>query len=58
MALTVDVVNKNATKPYGRIIYGIVQLGGTTYTAKSVMGAIGPNGLRLTVYTGKELIII
>lgn len=60
VSLTVDVVNRNATSPYGRIIYGTgtVQLGGNTYTAKSVSGAVAPNGARITVYTGKELIAV
>lgn len=60
VALNVDVVNANATSPYGRIVYGTgtVQLGGNTYTAKSVYGAVGPRGATLTVYTGKELVVI
>ncbi|RFA95666.1 hypothetical protein [Pyrobaculum aerophilum] len=60
VALNVDVVNANATSPYGRIVYGTgtVQLGGNTYTAKSVYGAVKPWGAKLTVYTGNELVVI
>ncbi|AET31799.1 hypothetical protein [Pyrobaculum ferrireducens] len=58
VSLDVDVVNANATSPYGRVVYGTgtVQLGGNTYTAKSVYGAVGPRGARLTIYTGNALI--
>jgi len=60
VALTVDVVGRNATEPYGRIVYGTgtIQLGGVAYTAKSVMGKVGSKGLHITVYTGRELIIL
>ncbi|MCU7786389.1 hypothetical protein ODS41_00390 [Pyrobaculum sp. 3827-6] len=58
VSLNIDVVNANATSPYGRVVYGTgtVQLGGNTYTAKSVYGAVGPRGARLTIYTGDALI--
>lgn len=58
VSLNVDVVNANATSPYGRVVYGTgtVQLGGNTYTAKSVYGAVGPRGAHLTIYTGNALI--
>jgi len=60
VALVVDVVNRNASSPYGRIVYGAgtVQLGGVTYTVKSVAGGVGPRGVHLNVYTGSELIVI
>lgn len=60
ISLKVDVVNANATSPYGRIVYGTgtVTIGGATYSAKSVAGMVGPRGADLRIYTGDALIAI
>jgi len=56
--LTVDVVNKNATSPYGRIFYGsgTVELGEVEYSVKNVVGEVGPKGARLVMYASGALI--
>jgi hypothetical protein len=58
-AFTVDVVGVNVTK-FGRVVYGTgtVELGGVSYTAKSVAGLLGRNVAELTIYTGNALIKI
>jgi hypothetical protein len=58
-AFTVDVVGVNVTK-FGRVVYGTgaVELGGVSYTAKSVTGFLGRNVAELTIYTGNALIRI
>jgi hypothetical protein len=55
--LTVDVVGVNVTR-FGRVVYGTgsVELGGVSYTAKSVAGLLGRNAADLTIYTGNALI--
>jgi len=55
--LTVDAVGVNVTK-FGRVVYGTgtVELGGVSYTAKSVAGFLGRNAADLTIYTGNALI--
>jgi len=55
--LTVDVVGRNVTR-FGRVVYatGTVELGGVSYTAKSVAGFLGRNAADLTIYTGNALI--
>jgi len=55
--LTVDVVGVNVTR-FGRVVYGTgsVELGGVSYTAKSVAGFLGGNAADLTIYTGNALI--
>ncbi len=57
--LTVDVVSVNVTR-FGRVVYGTgsVELGGVSYTAKSVAGFLGRNVAELTIYTGNALIRI
>jgi hypothetical protein len=47
-ALTVDVVGVNVTR-FGRVVYGTgsVELGGVSYTAKSVAGFLGGDAARL-----------
>jgi len=57
--LTVDVVGVNVTK-FGRVVYGTgsVELGGVSYTAKSVAGFLGGDAARLTIYTGNAIIKI
>jgi hypothetical protein len=57
--LTVDVVGVNVTK-FGRVVYGTgsVELGGVSYTAKSVAGFLGGNAARFTIYTGNAIIKI
>jgi hypothetical protein len=59
-SLTVDVVSRDASVSYGRIVYGtgVVKLGGVSYEAKSVFGVLGQDALRLTVYTGQEVIMV
>lgn len=59
-SLSVDVVNRNASSPYGAVVYGsgVVKLGDGTYTAKSVYGHVGPYGAELRIYTGRELIYL
>ena len=54
---TVDVVGVNVTR-FGRVVYGTgsVELGGVSYTAKSVAGFLGRNAADLTIYTGNALI--
>jgi hypothetical protein len=54
---TVDVVGVNVTQ-FGRVVYGTgsVELGGVSYTAKSVAGFLGRNAADLTIYTGNALI--
>jgi hypothetical protein len=56
-AFTVDVVGVNVTR-FGRVVYGTgsVELGGVSYTAKSVAGFLGVNAADLTIYTGNALI--
>jgi len=56
-AFTVDVVGVNVTR-FGRVVYGTgsVELGGVSYTAKSVAGFLGGNVADLTIYTGNALI--
>jgi hypothetical protein len=58
-AFTVDVVGVNVTK-FGRVVYGTgaVELGGVSYTAKSVAGLLGRNVAELIIYTGNALIRI
>jgi hypothetical protein len=58
-ALTVDVVGVNVTK-FGRVVYGTgtVELGGVSYTAKSVAGFLGGDAARFTIYTGNAIIKI
>ncbi len=58
-AFTVDVVGVNVTQ-FGRVVYGTgtVELGGVSYTAKSVAGFPGRNVAELTIYTGNALIRI
>jgi len=53
----VDVVGVNVTR-FGRVVYGTgsVELGGVSYTAKSVAGFLGGNAADLTIYTGNALI--
>ena len=55
--LTVDVVGRNVTR-FGWVVYGTgsVELGGVSYTAKSVAGFLGRNAADLTIYTGNALI--
>jgi hypothetical protein len=57
--LTVDVVGVNVTK-FGRVVYGTgtVELGGVSYTAKSVAGFLGGDAARFTIYTGNAIIKI
>jgi hypothetical protein len=57
--LTVDVVGVNVTK-FGRVVYGTgsVELGGVSYTAKSVAGFPGGDAARFTIYTGNAIIKI
>jgi len=57
--LTVDVVGVNVTQ-FGRVVYGTgtVELGGVSYTAKSVAGFLGGDAARLTIYTGNAIIKI
>ncbi|MFN3803470.1 MAG: hypothetical protein ACK4SY_00225 [Pyrobaculum sp.] len=59
-AFTVDIVNRNASSPYGKVVYGggEVTLGGVRYVAKSVRGVIGLEAARLVVYTGSEMVSI
>jgi hypothetical protein len=59
VALTVDVVGVNVTK-FGRVVYGTgsVELGGVSYTAKSVAGFLGGDAAHFTIYTGNALIKI
>ncbi len=58
-AFTVDVVGVNVTR-FGRVVYGTgtVELGGVSYTAKSVAGFLGGNAARFTIYTGNAIIKI
>jgi hypothetical protein len=58
-ALTVDVVGVNVTR-FGRVVYGTgsVELGGVSYTAKSVAGSLGGDAARFTIYTGNAIIKI
>ena len=52
--LTVDVVGVNVTR-FDRVVYGTgsVELGGVSYTAKSVAGFLGGDAARFfTIYTG------
>jgi len=58
-AFTVDMVGVNVTR-FGRVVYGTgsVELGGISYTAKSVAGFLGRNAAELTIYTGSALIKI
>ena len=58
-AFTVDVVGVNVTK-FGRVVYGTgsVELGGVSYTAKSVAGFFGGDAAHFTIYTGNALIKI
>jgi len=58
-ALTVDVVGVNVAK-FGRVVYGTgtVELGGVSYTAKSVAGFFGGDAARFTIYTGSAIIKI
>ena len=58
-AFTVDVVGVNVTK-FGRVVYGTgtVELGGVSYTAKSVAGFLGGDAARFTIYTGSAIIKI
>ena len=58
-AFTVDVVGVNVTR-FGRVVYGTgsVELGGVSYTAKSVAGFLGGNAADLTIYTGNAMIKI
>jgi len=58
-ALTVDVVGVNVTQ-FGRVVYGTgtVELGGVSYTAKSVAGFLGGDAARFTIYTGNAIIRI
>jgi len=55
----VDVVGVNVTR-FGRVVYGTssVELGGVSYTAKSVAGFLGGGVARFTVYTGNAIIRI
>jgi hypothetical protein len=55
----VDVVGVNVTR-FGRVVYGTgsVELGGVSYTAKSVAGFLGGDAARFTVYTGNAIIKI
>jgi hypothetical protein len=56
---TVDVVGVDV--PWsGRVVYGAgtVELGGVSYTAKSVAGFFGRNVAELTIYTGSAVIKI
>jgi hypothetical protein len=57
--LTVDVVGVNVTR-FGRVVYGTgsVELGGVSYTAKSVAGFLGGDAARFTIYTGNAIIKI
>ena len=57
--LTVDVVGINVTR-FGRVVYGTgtVELGGVSYTAKSVAGFLGGDAARFTIYTGNAIIKI
>jgi len=56
---TVDVVGVNVTQ-FGRVVYGTgtVELGGVSYTAKSVVGFLGGDAARFTIYTGNAIIKI
>jgi len=56
---TVDVVGVNVTR-FGRVVYGTgsVELGGVSYTAKSVAGFLGGDAARFTIYTGNAIIKI
>jgi hypothetical protein len=58
-AFTVDVVGVNVTQ-FGRVVYGTgsVELGGVSYTAKSVAGFLGGDAARFTIYTGNAIIKI
>jgi len=51
--LTVDAVGVNVTK-FGRVVYGTgtVELGGVSYTAKSVAGFLGRNAADLPYTRG------
>ena len=55
--LTVDVVGINVTR-FGQVVYGTgsVELGGVSYTAKSVAGFLGGGAARFTIYTGNAII--
>ena len=58
-AFTVDVVGVNVTR-FGRVVYGTdsVELGGVSYTAKSVAGFLGRDTAQFTIYTGNAMIKI
>ncbi len=58
-AFTVDVVGVNVTR-FGRVVYGTgtVELGGVSYTAKSVAGFLGRDAARFTIYTGNAIVKI
>jgi hypothetical protein len=57
VVFTVDVVGVNVTR-FGRVVYGTgsVELGGVSYTAKSVAGFLGGDAARFTIYTGNAII--
>jgi hypothetical protein len=59
VVFTVDVVGVNVTR-FGRVVYGTgsVELGGVSYTAKSVAGFLGGDAARFTIYTGNAIIKI
>jgi hypothetical protein len=59
VVFTVDVVGVNVTR-FGRVVYGTgsVELGGVSYTAKSVAGSLGGDAARFTIYTGNAIIKI
>ena len=56
VAFTVDVVGVNVTE-FGWVVYGTgsVELGGVSYTAKSVAGFLGGDAARFTIYTGNAI---
>ncbi len=59
VVLTVDVVGVDVTR-FGRVVYGTgtVELGGVSYTVKSVTGSLGVDAARFTIYTGNAIIEI
>jgi len=58
--LTVDVVNADASRIAGRVVYGTgtLTLGNATYAVKTAYGTVTKGSVKLTLYTGNSIVLL
>jgi len=58
--LSVDVINDNASRIAGRVVYGTgtLTLGNATYAVKTAYGTVAKGDVKLELYTGDSIILL